>query len=58
VYVVHCGYGALEGRSGLEPWMGGPPDYFLVLPKRSIPKPDQLRKRYYTTRVVRHWYFV
>jgi len=31
---------------------------FWILPKRSIPKPDQHRRRYYTTRLVRHWYVV
>jgi len=50
--------GEVEG-AGLVPWAGGPPDAsFGVLPKRSIPKPDQHSKRYDTTRVVRHRYVI
>jgi len=48
----HGVFGGGEGRSGA---MGSrsPRCFSLILPKRSIPKPDQHRKDY-TTRVVRH----
>ena len=48
-FLKNCG--GRGGRSGTV--CGRSPSFFGVLPKRSIPKPDQ-HKRYYTTRVVRH----
>jgi len=33
----------VEG-AGLVPWVGGHPDACWILPKRSIPKPDQHRR--------------
>ena len=32
--------------------------FFWVSPKRSIPKTDQHKERYYTTRIVRQWYVI
>jgi len=45
--------GGERGRSGTV--LGGPPGAsFWVLPKRSIPKPDQCRKDVIQQRAVRH----
>ena len=45
--LVPAVYMGVDG-SGPVPWMGGALVAFWVLPKRSIPKPDQHWKRYYT----------